>query len=106
MPGDRKGVLLVMYDLPVETSAQRKSARLFRKFLVSGGFQPVQKSVYVKLMRNDSGMEPEFEEIKKAAPKDGTVNAIAMSLSVFLNMKNVCGKPFGKSGFAGDLIMI
>ena len=106
MPYDRRCVLLVMYDLPVKTAAQRKAAAVFRKYLISDGFQPVQESVYVKLMRNETGSNADMEAIKNAAPGDGAVNAIVISLSVFLSMRSLRGEAFEKERFAGDMVMI
>ena len=34
--------ILVMFDLPVKTKAQRRSAAQFRKFLVEDGYHMVQ----------------------------------------------------------------
>ena len=40
--------VLVMFDLPTETSLQRKNYRKFRKTLIKNGFIMMQESVYVK----------------------------------------------------------
>ena len=41
--------LLVMFDLPVETSEDRKAYRHFRKALLNEGFLMIQYSVYVRV---------------------------------------------------------
>lgn len=40
--------LMIMFDLPVETSEERKEYRKFRKNLINEGFIMIQYSVYVK----------------------------------------------------------
>ena len=44
--------VLVMFDLPTETSLQRRNYRKFRKTLIKNGFIMMQESVYVKLAMN------------------------------------------------------
>ena len=41
--------VLVMFDLPTETSIQRRNYRKFRKSLIKNGFIMMQESVYIKL---------------------------------------------------------
>ena len=44
--------ILVMFDLPTETSEERRDYRKFRKNLIKNGFIMMQESVYVKLVMN------------------------------------------------------
>ena len=97
---------MVLYDLPVMTAGQRRAAHQFRKLLTERGFLPVQKSVYVKLLRNESNAAAEIAQIKKAAPKDGTVNALTMSLCVFQGLQSLCGTAFQQALFANDVMVI
>ena len=103
---DRKGVLLIVYDLPVETSDERRNAQRFRKNLISQGFISLQKSVYVKLIHNDSMAESEILQIKEISPKEGTINVIPMSLNVFRAMQTLCGEPFNQSLFSDDIVVL
>lgn len=41
--------LMVMFDLPVETSEQRREYRKFRKKLINEGFMMMQYSIYVRV---------------------------------------------------------
>lgn len=41
--------LMIMFDLPTETAAERKEYRQFRKELINEGFLMVQYSVYVRV---------------------------------------------------------
>ena len=41
--------ILVMFDLPTETSEDRRNYRKFRKNLIKNGFIMMQESVYVRL---------------------------------------------------------
>ena len=44
--------LMVMFDLPVETSENRRNYRKFRKALINEGFLMIQFSVYVRVCVN------------------------------------------------------
>ncbi|WP_295196088.1 CRISPR-associated endonuclease Cas2 [Veillonella sp.] len=46
--------VLIMFDLPVETAADRKAYRAFRKFLLATGFYMMQESIYAKLVLNQT----------------------------------------------------
>ena len=45
--------ILVFFDLPTETSKDRKIYSKFRKFLIKEGFIMMQESVYSKLALNN-----------------------------------------------------
>ena len=49
--------VIVFFDLPVETSADRREYAHFRKHLVKNGFLMIQESVYSKLALNMSAAE-------------------------------------------------
>ena len=49
--------VLVMFDLPTETSIQRRNYRKFRKSLIKNGFIMMQESVYVKLAMNQGSAD-------------------------------------------------
>ena len=45
--------IMVFFDLPMETSRDRKEYTIFHKFLIKSGFIMMQKSVYSKLVINN-----------------------------------------------------
>ena len=46
--------LIVMFDLPVMTKAERRAATQFRNFLLNDGYYMMQFSIYIRLC---NGME-------------------------------------------------
>ena len=103
---DRRGVLLLFYDLPVLTASQRRNAAQFRKRLLKLGFTQVQESVYVQLVHNESALKAELLKIKSFAPKDGLVQVLPMSLQTFQGMQTLCGQGFNQNRFADDLVFL
>ena len=41
--------LIVMFDLPVMTKAERRAATQFRNFLLNDGYYMMQFSIYIRL---------------------------------------------------------
>ena len=56
--------VIVFFDLPVLTDANRIDYRTFRKYLVKSGFMMVQESVYCKLAQNSSMADIIVDNIK------------------------------------------
>ena len=65
--------ILVMFDLPVKTKAQRRSAAQFRKFLVEDGYHMVQYSVYARVCNGRDSVEAHRRRIQLALPPTGSV---------------------------------
>ena len=99
-------VLLLLFDLPTQKAAQRRAYREFRKHLKRSGFIPIQESVYVLLLHNQTGLQRAVAQIEQAAPEEGSVALLPLSLRVFRSMSYLRGKPFHFSRFADDVIVI
>ena len=83
--------LLVFFDLPVDTSAQRKSYRTFRKFLIKDGYLMLQESVYAKLVVNDGAAGNAVQRLRKNRPPAGLVQVLKVTESQFATMEYVTG---------------
>lgn len=70
------GWLVVAFDLPVMSKAQRKAATAFRDFLLDDGFQMMQFSVYARPCVSIARQETHLERIKKSIPPEGKVRAL------------------------------
>lgn len=101
-----RGVLLVMYDLPVTTAIYRKNALGFRKFLLRMGYTDLQKSIYVKVVRNQGNMNSEMQAIKRVAPKVGSIFVLPLGLEQFRQLCAVTGEPFNMSVFSDSVLVI
>lgn len=70
---------LVMFDLPVQTKAQRREATAFRNFLLDCGFWMVQFSVYVKYWPTGGQDMADIRAIKSSLPAGGQVRIIGVT---------------------------
>ena len=68
--------ILVMFDLPTETSEEKRSYRKFRKNLIKNGFIMMQESVYVKLALNQGSADLVVKNIRRFCPEKGLVQIL------------------------------
>ena len=68
--------LLIFFDLPVETSKDRKEYAKFHKFLIKSGFIMMQKSVYSKLVINNVTSEAVKTKVSDILPPSGIVEML------------------------------
>lgn len=83
--------LICFFDLPMETAKDRKSYRLFRKFLLKDGYLPLQESVYAKLVINDGAAGHAIARLRKNRPTSGLVQVLKISESQFSTMEYITG---------------
>jgi len=70
------GWLIVAFDPPVGTKAQRKTAHDFREWLKDDGYQMLQWSVYARACVSFARQETHIDRVKKNLPAEGSVRAI------------------------------
>ena len=68
--------LLVMFDLPVVTKAQRKKATAFRKWLLDEGYEMSQFSVYMRFCAGKEQVERRIRDIGRNLPGTGSIHAL------------------------------
>lgn len=83
--------LVVFFDLPVESAAQRKAYRLFRRFLVKDGYLMLQESVYAKLAVNEGAAGASVMRLRKNRPAEGLVQVLRVTERQFAMMDYIVG---------------
>ena len=84
--------VIVFFDLPTETSKDRKIANAFRKNLINEGFIMMQESVYTKLALNMSIINSVREKIYRFAPSRGIVQMMVITEKQFSSIEYVTGE--------------
>ena len=87
--------VLVFFDLPVLTEANRRDYRIFRKYLIKSGFMMIQESVYCKLAQNGSVADAMVENIKKNKPSEGLVQVLRVTEKQYNKMVFIVGENTG-----------
>jgi len=84
--------LMVMFDLPVDTSEQRRNYRRFRKALIREGFLMMQYSNYVRVCPNKKSAEFIERRIKPLAPPGGKVQTLMVTEKQYQSMHYIVGE--------------
>lgn len=87
--------VMVFFDLPVITSANRKDYREFHKYLLKTGFLMMQESVYCKLVQNSTMADAYINNIKQNRPPSGLVQLLKVTEKQYAKMEYIVGH--GKS---------
>lgn len=87
--------ILVFFDLPVQTGAERRAYAQFRKYLVKNGYMMLQESVYCKLAANQTAVETQVENLRKNKPPAGIVEVLTITEKQFARMEMIVGSRQG-----------
>lgn len=84
--------VIVMFDLPVGTSAERREYSVFRKYLIKSGFCMMQESIYCKMIVNSTMADTIVNNIRKNKPKYGLVQVLKITEKQFASMEFIVGQ--------------
>ena len=84
--------VIVFFDLPVQTAAQRQNYARFRKHLTRSGFLMMQESVYCKLALNMSAAGAVMESVRQNKPPEGMVQMLVITEKQYARMEFVVGE--------------
>jgi CRISPR-associated protein Cas2 len=79
--------VIVMFDLPTDTSEARKQYTIFREHLLKDGFTMMQYSVYKRHCASEENAEVHVQRIKAELPPDGEVRIIKITDKQFGRMQ-------------------
>ena len=68
--------ILVFFDLPTETKAERRTASKFRKSLLNNGFNMFQFSIYLRFCASRENADVHINRVKMMLPKKGKVGIL------------------------------
>lgn len=83
--------IIVMFDLPVVTEKERKTATKFRKFLLDDGYIMMQYSVYSRICKNNDDLNKHITRIKLNTPTTGNIRLLQITENQYNNMIMFCG---------------
>ena len=64
--------LLVLFDLPVVTKAERRAYTVFRRFLINDGYDMIQFSVYGRILNGNDALEKHMKRLVNSLPAHST----------------------------------
>lgn len=83
--------LLVLFDLPVKTKANRRAYTRFHKFLVRDGYDMVQLSVYARICNGPEAVDKHVIRLRVHAPPEGSVRYMQITEKQFTAMRVLVG---------------
>lgn len=84
--------VLVFFDLPTETAAERKVYAQFRKELLKDGFSMFQFSIYLRHCASKENAEVHIKRVKEKLPALGHVGILSITDKQFGMMEIFYGK--------------
>lgn len=84
--------VLVFFDLPTETAAERKIYARFRKDIMRDGFQMFQFSIYLRHCASSENAAVHTRRVKSILPEKGHVGIITITDKQFGMMEIFQGK--------------
>ncbi|UQS85967.1 CRISPR-associated endonuclease Cas2 (plasmid) [Nicoliella spurrieriana] len=85
--------LMVMFDLPIQTSEERRNYRKFRKELINEGFLMIQYSVYARVCLNRNTAKLLEGRIRTFAPERGVIQTFMLTEKQYNDMHFLIGEP-------------
>lgn len=85
--------LLVLFDLPVVTKAERRAYTLFRRFLLNDGYDMIQFSVYGRLLNGNDALDKHLKRLADHLPPEGSVRCLSVTEKQYASMKLMVGLP-------------
>ena len=71
--------IFAMFDLPVETKADRRAATKFRHFLLDQGFEMSQFSIYARFCNGKEHVETYLRRIEANLPPRGDIHVVTIT---------------------------
>lgn len=85
--------LLVFFDLPVVTKAERRAYTVFRRFLINDGYDMIQFSVYGRILNGNDALEKHYQRLVVNLPPAGSVRCLRVTEKQFASMALLVGLP-------------
>lgn len=83
--------LVVLYDLPIVTKAEKRAYSRFHRFLVRDGYDMLQLSVYARLCNGQDAINKHITKLKANLPASGSVRCMQVTEKQFTNIQVLVG---------------
>ena len=85
--------ILIFFDLPVKTKAERRTATRFRNFLLNDGYYMVQYSVYARICNGADAVATHRARLESEIPKKGSVRMLVITEKQYNSIEILTGQP-------------
>ncbi len=84
--------VLLFFDLPTVTPADRHEYNVFHRYLLKNGFLMLQESVYCKLALNSTAVQAIVANLYKSKPPNGLIQILTVTEKQFSRMEYILGE--------------
>lgn len=99
--------LIVFFDLPMVTKAEKRAYVQFRRFLLNDGYDMIQWSVYGRIL---NGADDESKHLRRLAdnlPPAGSVRCMTVTEKQFAGIRLLVGLPlFQEKKVSADQMLL
>lgn len=85
--------MLVFFDLPMVSKAEKRAYTVFRRFLLNDGYDMIQFSVYGRILNNHDAVQKHMQRLLINLPLEGSVRVLTVTEKQFASMKLLVGLP-------------
>lgn len=83
--------ILVFFDLPTLTKADKRAYTLFRRFLLQDGYDMLQWSVYSRIVNGEDDVKKHQKKLVANLPRKGSVRCMKVSEKQYAAMEILVG---------------
>ena len=83
--------VMVFFDLPTETTENRRDYARFRRSLIKSGFIMIQESVYCRMLINPQAGQMVINTIRQNRPPHGIVQVMMITEKQFSKIEMITG---------------
>jgi CRISPR-associated protein Cas2 len=98
--------MMVFFDLPVGTKAERRAANQFRNFLKNDGYVMLQFSVYARTCRGTAGKDKHLGRLKNSLPRRGSVRCLTITDQQYARMSFLVGTKRTQEKASSDQMLL
>ncbi len=84
--------IMVFFDLPVKTKAERRAATQFRSFLLNDGYHMIQYSVYARVCNGVDAVNKHKARLKTHLPANGSIRMLVITEKQYESIEILLGK--------------
>lgn len=85
--------MMVFFDLPMVTRAEKRAYTVFRRFLLNDGYDMIQFSVYGRILNGTDSEQKHLKRLTANLPPAGSVRVLTVTEKQYANMLLLVGLP-------------
>lgn len=83
--------MIVFFDLPVQTKAERHAAARFRNFLLKEGYHMLQFSVYARVCNGSDAVKKHEARLKASLPDNDSIRLLTITEKQYQSIQILLG---------------